>query len=71
VEFDVDIYELESGRIRVEPRSGAQGALEFDGAEEFAQFVARCQLFLENERHAKKTMEWLVEQNNQFENGPS
>jgi len=71
VEFDVDIYELESGRIRVVTRGRAEGTVEFDGAEEFAQFVARCQQFLVNDRHAKKTMEWLVEQNNRFENGSS
>jgi hypothetical protein len=71
VEFDMDIYELESGRIRVVTRGRTEGMLEFDGSEEFAQFVARCQRFLENDRHAKKTMEWLVEQNNRFENGSS
>ena len=63
MEFDVEIYELESGRVHVTPRGGCQGALEFDSSGVFAEFVARCREFLDNERHAKKTMEWLVEQN--------
>jgi hypothetical protein len=71
VELDVDIYELENGHIRVVTRGPAQGTIEFDGSKEFAQFVARCQQFLENERHAKKTMKWLAEQNNRFEEGSS
>ena len=67
MEFDVEIYELESGRIHVTPRGGCQGALEFDSSDVFAGFVARCREFLDNERHAKKTMEWLVEQNDRAE----
>ena len=68
MDFDLDIYEMESGRIRVVTRGRTQGVLEFDGSPEFARFVERCRRFLENERHAKKTMKWLAEQN-RLENG--
>lgn len=67
MELDVDIYQLESGHIHVVPRSFAEGMIDFDNAEAFAKFVTRCQEFIENERHAKKTMDWLEEQNHRME----
>jgi hypothetical protein len=71
MELEVDIYQLESGHIHVVPRSCAEGMIDFDGTEAFARFVARCQEFIENERHAKKTMEWLEEQNHRIDIKPS
>ncbi len=65
--FNVDIYELESGHIHVVPQGTAEGMIDFADSEVFAEFVARCQEFIENNRHAKKTMDWLVEQNHRFD----
>jgi hypothetical protein len=41
--------------------------IDFDNSEAFAKFVARCQEFIENERHAKKSMDWLEEQNRRID----
>ena len=65
--FHVDIYELESGHIHVFPQGAAEGMIEFADSEVFAEFVARCQEFIENNRHAKRTMDWLTEQNHRFD----
>jgi len=67
MESKVEIYELESGHVHVRPHGCAEGMIEFESSAVFAEFVARCQQFLDNNRHAKKTMEWLAEDNRRFE----
>jgi hypothetical protein len=67
MESKVEIYELESGHVHVRPHGCAEGMIEFESSAVFAEFVARCQQFLDNDRHAKKTMEWLAKDNRRFE----
>jgi hypothetical protein len=67
MESNVEIYELETGQIRVVPQGCAESMIEFENSAVFAEFIARCQQFLDNNRHAKKTMEWLAEDNRRFE----
>jgi hypothetical protein len=60
--FQLDIYELENGHIHVAPRGDAKGMIDFANSEIFEAFVNRCREFIENNRHAKKTMDLMVEQ---------
>ena len=59
----MDIYELGNGHIHVAPKGDAKGMIDFASAEIFEAFVDRCREFIENSRHAKKTMDLIVEQN--------
>ncbi len=67
MESEVEIYELESGHVHVRPHGCAQGMIEFENSKVFAGFIGRCQEFLDNDRHAKKTMAWLAEGSRRFE----
>ena len=68
MDFQLDIYELDSGHIHAVLRGDAEGMIDFGDAEVFAKFVARCEDYIKDSRHAKKTMDWLNEQNVQFAN---
>ncbi|TET13638.1 MAG: hypothetical protein E3J81_08140 [Dehalococcoidia bacterium] len=61
MDFHADIYESDDGRIHMALRGDAVGTAEFADLEVFAQFVARCQEYIENSRHAKRIMESLDE----------
>lgn len=61
--FHADIYELDNGRIQVALRGDTVGTAEFADFEVFAKFVAQCQEYIENSRHAKNVMASLAEHN--------
>jgi len=63
MDFHADIYELDNGRIQVALRGDAAGAAGFTDSEVFAKFVAQCQEYIENSRHAKNVMALLAEHN--------
>jgi hypothetical protein len=68
MDFQLDIYELDDGHIHVVVRGDAEGMIDFGGSDVFAKFVTRCQEYIKDSRHAKKTMDWLNEQDVQFAN---
>jgi len=63
MDFHADIYELDNGRIHVALRGDAVGRAEFADSDVFAKFVAQCQEYIENSRHAKNIMASLAEHN--------
>jgi hypothetical protein len=68
MDFQLDIYELDDGHIHTIVRGDAEGMIDFGSPEIFAKFVTQCQEYIKDSRHAKKTMDWLDEQNVQFAN---
>jgi len=67
MDFEVDIFELETGHIHVIPRSAAEGMIDFSDSTAFEKFIKRCQEYLKDELHAKRTMDLLIEQNHRFD----
>ena len=65
MDFHADIYELDNGRIQVALRGDAMGTAEFADSEVFAKFVAQCQEYIEDSRHAKNIMASLAKHNRQ------
>lgn len=59
--FNLDIYELDNGHIHAVARGNIEGMIDFENSEAFVRFVARCQQYIEDSRHAKKTMDRLTE----------
>lgn len=65
MDFHADIYSLGNGRIHVALRGDAVGTAEFADSEVFAKFVAQCQEYIENSRHARSIMDSLAKHNRQ------
>jgi len=65
MDFHADIYELDNGRIHVALRGDAVGTAEFADFAVFAEFVAQCQEYIGNSRHAKNIMASLAKHNRQ------
>ena len=59
--FNLDIYELDNGHIHVIARGNIEGMIDFEDSESFVRFVARCQQYIEDSHHAKKTMSQLTD----------
>ena len=59
--FHLDIYELESGHIHAVASGEVEGVIDFENLEMLARFVDQCRQYIENSRHAKKTMDRLTE----------
>jgi len=68
MDFHADIYELDNGHIHVALRGDAVGTAEFADSDMFAKFVAQCQEYIENSRHAKNIMDSLAEHNRHSSN---